>query len=178
MSVRKTNYDDVPRQTQSFGRNDIVLPIDLLFAQAYAAMMAESLEKLLQGTNVPGDPNAMVRRCEASPKDIIKILRLATALPSMLPMDLEKLNINAEAISDLQQEDGEWRNAQSSRREQCVDNQVSIMMQRLSTMTRLFSDTLNFFVNCRKSSWRFAPNATSRSGTQKMPTMPPRTPTL
>jgi hypothetical protein len=106
--------------------------------------MAESLEKLLQGTNVPGDPNAMVRRCEASPKDIIKILRLATALPSMLPMDLEKLNINAEAISDLQQEDGEWRNAQSSRREQCVDNQVSIMMQRLSTMTRLFSDTFGY----------------------------------
>ena len=144
MSTRETNYEDVPRQTQAFGRNDIVLPIDLLFAQAYAAMMAEALEKLLQGTNVPGDPNAMVRRCEASPKDIIKILRLSTALPSMLPLDLDQLNINAESISDLQQEEGEWRNAQSSRREQCVDNQVSVMMQRLATMTRLFSDTFGY----------------------------------
>jgi len=144
MSLRKTNYDDVPAQTQSFGRNDIVLPMEKLFAETCSAIMAEGLETLLQGTNVPGDPNAMVRRCEAAPDDIIKIPRLGTALPTMLKLNHDQLDHNAKSIADLQHETGQWRSEQGSRREQCVDNHVSSIMQRLAMMTRLLCDKYGY----------------------------------
>lgn len=125
MSRRKTNYDYVPAQTRSYGRHDCKLPIETLFAEACEVTMARSIESLLSGTDVQGDPMAMVRRCEVTVHQAIKVRRLETCMPSLPELNFGQLDFLAESVADLQRDEGQWRVDHRDRMQSLVDKHVA-----------------------------------------------------
>jgi hypothetical protein len=134
MSRRKTNYDYVPAQTHSYGRHDCKFPIAALFAEACEVAMARSIESLLSGTDVQGDPKAMVRRCEVTVSQAIKVRRIETCMPSLPELDFGQVEILAEAVADLQRDDGQWRVDYQDRMQSLVDKHVANLSLRYAEL--------------------------------------------
>jgi hypothetical protein len=125
MSRRKTNYDYVPAQTRSFGRHNVKLPIEELFVEACAVTKARAIESLLSGTNVQGDPMAMVRQCQVEVTQAIKVRRIETCIPFLPELNFGQLDILAESVSDLQREEGQWRVNNRDRMASLIDKHVA-----------------------------------------------------
>lgn len=130
MPIRKTNYDNVPAQTRSFGRHDCVFPIADLFAEARAVEMARAIESLLSGTGVRGDMMAMVRRCEVTVAHIIKVRRIETCMPSLPELEFNHVDVLGESVADLQLDNGQWRTDKRDRVLSLTDDHIANLSLR------------------------------------------------